>query len=323
MNRPGFTRSTFPAQRIEPRAECFRAANATGRYRPRMVDHPEAPANEPVARRFAIAERAAATFIANPHVAAVLVAGSVARGLADTHSDIELDVYWSRPPTDDERVSAVEGAGWVRVYAEVDDNEWADGYSIDGIKIDTSGFLTSTIDRYLTAALDRADVEPELQVRITALLHGRVLHGQPVIDAWRARCAVYPSALAKAMVDVALDLRPRDRLEMLAARDDVFLLHRDLVDNVQGVMDALFGLNRVYTPHPVHKWLDWEVTLLPRAPIDLVGRIRRLLVAQPSIAIDELSSLVQETFDLVEEELPAYDVDAIRTAFAARRTGSS
>ena len=113
-----------------------------------------------------------------------------------------------------------------------------------------------------------------------------------------------------------------DRLEMLAAREDVFLLHRDLVDNVQGVMDALFGLNRVYAPHPFHKWLDWEVTLLRRAPVDLVGRIRRLLAAQPSIAIDELSSLVEETFDLVEKELPAYDVEAVRTGFAARRTGS-
>lgn len=75
-----------------------------------MVNRPDSPANEPVTRRFAIAERAASAYIANPHVAAVLVAGSVARGLADTFSDIELDVYWSSPPTDDERVSAVEGA---------------------------------------------------------------------------------------------------------------------------------------------------------------------------------------------------------------------
>ncbi len=286
-----------------------------------MVNRPDSPANEPVTRRFAIAERAASAYIANPHVAAVLVAGSVARGLADTFSDIELDVYWSSPPTDHERVSAVEGAGWLRVYAEVDENEWADGYSIDGIKIDTSGFLTSTIDRYLTAALDQGDAEPELQVRITAVLHGHVFHGQPVIDAWRSRCAIYPNALAEAMVDAGLDLRPRERLEMLAARDDVFLLHRDLLDNVQGPLDALFGLNRVYAPHPFHKWLDWEATLLHRAPVDLVGRIRRLLVALPAPAIDELSSLVEETFDLVEQELPAYDVDTPRAAY--RRAGRS
>ncbi|HEY5854199.1 MAG TPA: hypothetical protein VIW24_09155 [Aldersonia sp.] len=65
-----------------------------------------------IARRRAIAGRAAQAYAANPDVAGVLLAGSVARGLADDLSDIELDVYWRRPPTDDERVAAVEGAGW-------------------------------------------------------------------------------------------------------------------------------------------------------------------------------------------------------------------
>jgi Domain of unknown function (DUF4037) len=266
-----------------------------------------------------IAAKAAAAYIANPQVAAVLIAGSVARGLADDHSDVELDVYWARAPTDDERVAAVEGAGWARVYAEVDENEWADGYSIDGVKIDTSGFLTSTIDRYLDAALDRGDVEAELQVRITALLHGCVLHGHGIIGAWRSRCAEYPTALALAMVATGLELRPRERLEILAARDDLLLLHRDLVDNIQGILDALFGLNRVYAPHPFHKWLDWEGTLLTVVPDDLIDRIRRLLVAPPSSAIEELCALTVETFDLVERWLPNADVTAARAAFDSRR----
>ncbi len=203
----------------------------------------------------------------------------MARGLADDHSDIELDVYWAVAPSDAERVAAVEGAGWARVYAEVDEVEWADGYAIDGVKIDTSAFLTSTIDGYLDAALDRADTEPELQVRITALQQGRVLHGRDVIDAWRARCADYPAALGLAMVGQGVDLWPRHRLWMLADRDDVLMLHRDLVADVQGILDALFGLNRVYAPHPFHKWLDWEASLLPITPADLGTRIRRLLVA--------------------------------------------
>lgn len=78
-------------------------------YRPSMEAPANTATNEPLERRLAIAEKAAAAYIANPRVAAVLVAGSVARGLADTNSDIELDVYWSHPPTDDERVAAVEG----------------------------------------------------------------------------------------------------------------------------------------------------------------------------------------------------------------------
>src|SRR5690348_8691674 len=105
-----------------------------------------------VARRLALAEQAASAYVANPHVAAVLVAGSVGRGLADEHSDIELDVYWAEPPTPEERSAAVEGAGRERVYDVVDELEWADGYLVDGVKVDTSGFLTSTIDGHLDAA---------------------------------------------------------------------------------------------------------------------------------------------------------------------------
>jgi predicted nucleotidyltransferase len=275
---------------------------------------------EAIERRRAIAARAAVRYAANPAVAAVLVAGSVARGLADELSDIELDVYWRRAPTDDERVAAVEGAGWERVYAEADEHEWADGYRIDGVKIDTSGFLTSTIDAYLSAALGRANTEPELQVRITALLQGYPLHGEDVIDEWRARCARYPIGLALAMVAKGLALRPRERLEMLVARDDVLLLHRDLVHNVQGLLDTLFGLNRVFIPHPYHKWLEWEASLLSIKPSQLVPRIRRLLVAPPRQAVDEVSALAEETFDLVAQHLPRFTIAPVRHAFAFRRT---
>jgi predicted nucleotidyltransferase len=273
-----------------------------------------------IERRRAIARRAAAAYVANPAVAAVLLAGSVARGLADALSDIELDIYWRRPPTDDERVAAIEGAGWERIYADQDEHEWADGYRIDGVKLDASNFLTSTIDSYLSAALQDADTEPELQVRITALQHGQAFHGAPLIGAWRDRCRAYPTTLALAMVAKGLALRPRDRLEMLAARDDVLLLHRDLVDNLQGLLDALFGLNRVFTPHPFHKWLEWETTLLPLKPDDLVRRIRRLLVAPPRKAVDEVSALAEETFDLVAANLPEFQIEPVRQAFAFRRT---
>jgi predicted nucleotidyltransferase len=273
-----------------------------------------------IERRRAIARRSAEHFAANPAVAAVLLAGSVARGLADDLSDIELDVYWRRPPTEDERIAAIEGAGWERVYADEDEHEWADGYRIDGVKLDAGNFLTSTIDGYLSAALQDADTEPELQVRITALLQGQPLHGADLICAWRDRCSAYPVSLALAMVAKGLDLRPRERLEMLVVRDDVLLLHRDLVDSLQGLLDALFGLNRVFTPHPFHKWLEWESTLLPLKPDDLVRRIRRLLRAAPREAVDEVGALAEETFDLVAAHLPEFQITPVREAFAFRRT---
>ena len=278
--------------------------------------------SDPVATRVEIARRVAEGYRAQDAVAAVLVAGSVARGLADEMSDIELDVYWSRPPTSEEREAAVEGAGWGRVYAEVDEHEWADGLSADGVKVDVSGFTTATIDGYIDAAM-AGDTEPELQVRVTALRDGQALHGDDVIEAWRRRVEKYPEALAVAMVEDGLSLRSRERLEMLAARDDVVLLHRDVVDGVQGVLDALFGVNRVWCPHPHHKWLDWEATLLPLKPDRLVERIRALVVATPDEIVTGLGSLVDDTLDLCAAHLPEADVATLRYDFDHRRISGS
>ena len=145
--------------------------------------------HDEVARRVAIARTAVRAYAANDRVAAALVGGSVARGLADASSDVELDVYWTAPPSVADREAAVEGAGFDRVYAEEDEHEWADGLLVDGVKIDVSGFVTSTIDAYLDRVL-AGDTEAELQVRVTALRDGIRLHGHDVLDAWRARCAV-------------------------------------------------------------------------------------------------------------------------------------
>jgi predicted nucleotidyltransferase len=268
-----------------------------------------------LSRRVAVAESMAPHYAAHDGVAAVLLAGSVARGLADARSDVEVDVYWHRPPGEAERRAVVDDAGWEWVYAEVDDNEWADGVRIDGVKVDVSQFTTATIDAYVEA-LRSGDTEPELQVRATALLDGRALAGADVVDAWRGRLAPYPEALALAMVDGGLPPRPVERLEMLRDRDDPVLLTRDLVEGVHGLLDALFAVNRRYVPHPFHKWLTFECSELTLAPVDLESRIRAVL-AVPRDGVAELVRLTQETFDLVEAHVPAYDVAAAREAFGA------
>jgi hypothetical protein len=273
------------------------------------------PVGDPIARRVAVAEAMAPRYAANDGVAAVLLAGSVARGLADDRSDVEVDVYWHRPPTDGERRAVVDEAGWEWVYAEVDDNEWADGVRLDGVKVDVSQFTTSTIDSYVEALLS-GDTEPELQVRATALLDGRALAGSDLIESWRVRLAAYPDALARAMVDGGLPPRPVERLEMLRERDDPVLLTRDLLEGVHGLLDALFAVNRKYVPHPYHKWLTFECSQLRLAPPDLEARIRAVLAA-PMDGVPGFVSLAEETFDLVEQHVPAYDVAAARADFGS------
>jgi predicted nucleotidyltransferase len=51
----------------------------------------------------AIANQIAAAYRDNPNVLVVMVSGSVARGHADSYSDLEIGIFWTHPPSDDER----------------------------------------------------------------------------------------------------------------------------------------------------------------------------------------------------------------------------
>jgi hypothetical protein len=165
----------------------------------------------------------------------------------------------------------------------------------------------------------RADIEPQYQVRITAIQHGWPLHGAGLIERWRARVAEYPGALAHAMLAEYCAFRPCYLLEMLAARDDVLLLHQDLVAAEQLILSVLMGVNRMYAPHPFHKWLDWEIAQLAIVPPDLNRRLRQILRAEPRAAVDQLVQLIEETFGLIDQHLPSFDTSAARAVFQERR----
>jgi hypothetical protein len=121
------------------------------------------------------------------------------------------------------------------------------------------------------------------------------------------------------MVAQHLEFRPRYIMEMLAARDDVLLLHQDLVAAEQLILSVLMGVNRVYAPHPYHKWLDWEIGQLKYAPLDLNHRLRQILRAEPRAAVDQLHGLIEETFALVDQHLRDFDTSAARAVFNERR----
>jgi hypothetical protein len=272
--------------------------------------------NEATKHRLALAHKIVPAYAANPKVAVVLLAGSVGRGMADNFSDIEIDVFWNAAPTEDERRDLIAaGGGVIHQVHPFEQDEWAETFYIEGIKVDTSQFLVETMERYLADALERADTTVDPQLLIAAIQHGVPLHGAELAERWRTRAAAYPDTLVRAMVAEYLDFWPRFYAEMFAARDDLLILHRVLIEIEHQVLSVLMGLNRLFIAHPSFKWMDWQIAQMHIAPPDLARRLKQILRAEPQAAAREIHQLVEEIFDLVEQHLPGFDTTTARAKF--------
>lgn len=277
--------------------------------------------NEASRWRFVLAERIAASYARNPKVQVIQVAGSVGRGVADRYSDIEIDVYYSDPPTEAERIAAVTGSGAVVDSLDHDDDEWEEQMLLDGVHAATSTFLVSTMERYLREVVDEGQIAPQAQTRLYSLQHAQPLLGHDLVAQWRAKAANYPPQLTHAMLAANLFFHGFWYAEeMLAARGDVLLLYRSFLQVSQQLIQALHGLNRQYlsTPDGI-KWMDETLTAMPIQPANCAARIKAAFQVEPVQGVRILKALIAETLDLVELYVPDFDTAPHRANFSRHR----
>jgi hypothetical protein len=252
-------------------------------------------------------------------VAAVLLGGSAARGHADRYSDLELAVVWREPPSEADRAAAIAAAGGdlVTLYP-VEGGVWADAWKIGrrngvpftGIEVDTSHSLVDTVEQVLHDVVERCDPGPEKQLIVGGILHAIPLHGSALVERWQQRAASYPDDLRLAVVRAHAQIEGLWRIDAYAARDNPVAGYQVLAAAHEDLLHVLLGLNRVYFSG--FKSLTAVVQDFRIAPHDLLERIRASypLVAGRSKAM--LTALVEETHDLIEEHVPAIDVERLR-----------
>ena len=271
--------------------------------------------------------RIAATYPASAKVAAVVLGGSTARGDADRFSDLEIGVFWLDEPTDDERGAAIQRAGGdlEQLYPyDPAERAWFDDWKVGrrggapktGISVDMVHVTTATVDWALEAALERHDPADAIQVLLAVLVDGVPLHGEDLLGRWRA-AADYPPRLARAVVVAHAQIDHFWRFEAFRARDNPVLAYRAIVDVHERLLRTLLAVNRVYFFG--FKSLNAVAARLDVAPPDLLGRIRRAYRGDLTEAERALAGLVEETYDIVERDVPGVDVERLRAIFRYRR----
>lgn len=268
-----------------------------------------------------LAERVASSYADNPKVSATVVAGSVGRGRHDEFSDVEVDVYWAGPPTDQDRLAAIRESGGVLSTLwdyDPEDAEWSEDFTVEGIPTTVSNFTCSEID----AVLGRRDRFTQLdQMRLSAIHEGRVVTGQDLVKTWLAR-SIYTDEVRLSTLRHFLVRAPVARwrhVPALASRGDLVSLRLICDDMLLALLGLWFGLNRAYIEHPRFKWAHRVMTQFDYLPAASIDRLRQACSEEPVAACEIVISLLQETLDLVELHVPAVSTRDLRQGLATSR----
>lgn len=270
--------------------------------------------------RLALAKRVAPLYTTNPKIAALIVAGSVARGWADEFSDVELDAFWLEPPTDAERHAAVKLAnGELIEWWEFQDDEWEESYLVSSVKVEVSHFLVSTIHQHIADVIERYDTNVGKQLRLAALQTLIPLHGAELIQMWRAKIVSYPDELVRRIIAEQIEFGGWNMVELLIERGDLLLAY-DLTVKVQKqVLAVLLTLNRTYMAHPRGKWLEHVAAGMELKPPRLAERMRYALCTPSVEGVREMHEVIEETFALVDRYTPQVDTTAAKRDARYRR----
>jgi hypothetical protein len=249
---------------------------------------------------------------------AVIITGSVARGLADEHSDVEtrflvdalqpVSVYhdWLRslgmlvePDDDAEHVSGTRTKCWH-----------------DGVFVEARWQPWSTLDATLGAILLAETRNHWTLTEAWHITSALTLREHARLTTWQERLKDYPGALRDRLIIetaatwIAPAWWPTSVVSIwpLVARDARLALVDRLMGYLERGLRILFALNRRWEPD--YKWLASEAPQLAITPGELVSRVNSALTLEhPRESVRTCLALLIDILTLASAE---YDVSAAR-----------
>jgi hypothetical protein len=212
----------------------------------------------------------------------VALTGSVALGLADDDSDIELNLWVETLP------DAAQRDGWLAAISATDvkaeDMPWGDGtfaatFRYRGVTVE-AGWQTITM---LEAAL-RSVLDEHRTSRLTlayAVSQAVTLRSEGALAKWQSWLADYPDGLRARLIEQNTNVWRLPHAGgirwALVRRRDVLALNERLTWDVYNILNLLFALNRRWRPD--WKWLRHKCAALPVKPDRLAERIEEIFTA--------------------------------------------
>jgi hypothetical protein len=223
----------------------------------------------------------------------IVLTGSVARGVADERSDIEMLVVTRAALGRDDCFALARGAGLAGL------DTWGPprgpGQRVSGTRDGVPIELIWWPREHAEAQVE-AIFAGEVSATADALAHGVALRTGGLLAAWQERLRSYPAELAAAQIEQAAlrwgGFAPAGVLTLVRAGDRLALVEW-LLESALRVLTIVYALNRVWPP--TTKRLAERTDALAVAPDRLAARIdealaetdpRRALVVMTELQLD-------------------------------------
>jgi hypothetical protein len=250
-----------------------------------------------------------------------LVTGSVARGLDDGSSDLDVYLYWDHGEAAEQATLAdpdrFTPLGASRAFGVPTATGWFTKLRLDGRYVDVEDVDVAVLSRAV-AALDGRQAPPGWAVKVAVGIRDAmaVLGGADLV-VWQRRLECGDSA-ATAEVAARLPrlLAPSALYAVTGARGDVLGFTARVSALLLDVVAMLGAVNRRFVPVDDPKWLPWHLAQLTLAPTAFDDRIRAALIDPSPAAMADLDRAVIEALDLIDRHVAGGDTRAARYALS-------
>ena len=240
-------------------------------------------------------------------IRAAAVTGSAAKGYADDNSDIDTIVMLNSPMAKSEFDKIINDAiasGGDFYHGSLEEG-FAVYYYIDGVRCDFGFGHYSETETLINEMIEKPEVDLTKHLMISGLIDGYILKDSDWLAALLKKAEEnYPKELQVMMVEHFKKFHPEWAIEkMTIGRGDILYYYESIVEMTGNIIGILCGLNKYYHPGKL-KGVEHTIEKMKIKPRDFINRYKFVLSTEKSEALKEMFSLVRETFDLIDKNLP-------------------
>jgi len=267
--------------------------------------------------RIDFAQTVAQQFKERDGIAAIVVAGSTARGWADEYSDLELPVFWDRVPDDQARIEIAQALEGDFLFG-FDGPSHEDQLLIGKLQVDLWHIPLARQEGIIRDVLNGQRSDLEVLNALDTVRSCIPLFGQEIVQGWKKQAEQFPDPLAKRIIEEQLPSFSIGELFLHAQRGNPTAFFGQLAQLQQKVFLVLLALNSCY--FPTFKWIYQCLEGLELKPPDIADRFQKAFRCLPQEAIADTRRALEETLLLVNESYPAINTHKAHRKISYHRT---